>query len=249
MSLTIPAFVQFQGTLFPLRGLWRSEPPEGDRFVNAEIDWGTLSGPPGVSCVQFQLSGNSPVAFSQIAAISVDNSRSGVDVDFIFPDSGFLLTVPAHNQGVYPVFTNALTFYVNAPGSSVGDVTIAQILNSVPPPVAIQPSSEQQQISITGQNIANGTYPVIGSGINGTLNGFNIPWTAQSGIGSVSISLVDGTGRQLWYGIIYGTTTLQNGTFTQTGLTLRFRNGINLVVGGNTLAGGTVSANLYYSVP
>jgi hypothetical protein len=103
VSITIPQFVQFQTSLFPLRGLWNSPPREGDRFVNAEIDWGS-PGLSGVHCVQFLLSGNSPVAFSQIVAISVDNSRCGSDVDFIFPDSGFLLTVPAFNQGVYPSF-------------------------------------------------------------------------------------------------------------------------------------------------
>jgi hypothetical protein len=112
MPLQIPAFVQYQGVTPILRGLWNQKPVEGDRFISAEIDWGTLGGTPPYTCVQFQLSGNSPVALSQIVALSIDNGRCGSDADFIFPDSGFVLTVAAHNQGIFPVFTNALSFYV-----------------------------------------------------------------------------------------------------------------------------------------
>jgi hypothetical protein len=112
MPLSIPAFDQYQSPMFPLRGLWNCVPREGDKFVNVEIDWQTTT---KTTCVQFSLSGNSPVALSQIVALYVDNGRSGSDVDFIFPDSGFVLTVPAHNQGMFPVLTNALMFYASAP--------------------------------------------------------------------------------------------------------------------------------------
>src|SRR5258708_37754783 len=125
MPVTIPAFSQFQGQLFPLRGLWNKRPPEGDQFINAEINWGTAN----TAAIQFSLSGNSPVALSQIVALYVDNRRCGVDVDFLFPDSGFLLSVPPHAQGLYPVLTNALMFYVIGTGAATVDVTILQILN------------------------------------------------------------------------------------------------------------------------
>jgi hypothetical protein len=112
--------------------LWNAKPPEGDRFRNAEIDWITTRG--SLTAVQFLLSDNSPIALSQIVALCVDNSRSGADVDFLFAGSGFLLTVAARTQGLYPVFSNALMFYAIAASAAAGDITTIQILNSLPPP-------------------------------------------------------------------------------------------------------------------
>lgn len=251
MPIIIPEFVQFQGVLYPLRGLWNSGPPEGDRFVNAEIDWGS-PGLLGVSCVQFQLSGNSPVAFSQIVAMSVDNSRCGSSVDFIYPDSGFVLTVPAFNQGVYPVFTNALMFYASAPLATLGDITICQILNSNPPPVAIQPASEQEFANVAALLLqTNQSVPLVPAAISGTLNGFNITYGIQEGTGSAQLSLIDGTGRTLWSAVVYASSSsAQTGEFQLSGLTLRFQRGINFVVSASTLSpGGEAIPNVFYSVP
>lgn len=248
MPITIPQFVQYQGTLFPLRGLWDAPPAEGDRFVNVEIDWGS-PGLLGVSCVQFQLSGNSPVAFSQIVAMSVDNSRCGSDVDFIFPDSGFVLTVPAFNQGVYPVFTNALMFYANAPLAEPGDITITQILNSLPPPIAIQPSSEQQQAGITAVSLTtNSTTSIIPPPTSGTVNGFSIVigGVTAAVTGACTLQLSDGTPKALWIGEISAGDT---GPFTLSGLHLRFANGLNLLVSSTSLSAGAVFVNVYISVP
>jgi hypothetical protein len=132
MPQTVPPFAQFQAPLILRRGLWNAKPPEGDRFCNAEIDWITTRG--SLTAVQFLLSDNSPIALSQIVALCVDNSRSGADVDFLFPSSGFLLTVAARTQGLYPVFSNALMFYAIAVSAAAGDITMIQILNSLGPP-------------------------------------------------------------------------------------------------------------------
>ena len=78
MSQTIPAFVQYQQPMFPLRGLWNNAPPEGDYFINCTLDWAAVD----ATAVQFSVAGNSPVALSQIVALAVDNSRCGADVDF-----------------------------------------------------------------------------------------------------------------------------------------------------------------------
>jgi hypothetical protein len=141
MPKTVPPFARFQAPLFPLRGLWNAKPPEGDCFCRAEIDWTTTT--EGLTAVQFSLSGNTPIALSRIVALSVDNSDSGADVDFLFPGSGFLLTVAAHTQGLYPVFSNALMFYASAPTCVAGDTTTIQILNSVPPPAQVPPTGCQ----------------------------------------------------------------------------------------------------------
>ena len=195
MPLTIPAFDQYQQPLFPLRGLWNSAPAEGDRYVNAEIDWLVTT---KTTAVQFSLSGNSPVSLSQIVALAVDNGRCGVDVDFIFPDSGFVLTVPAHSQGLYTVFTNALMFYTSAALANVGDTTVIQILNSSPPPLQIA-ATEQQNHAVPGAIVitaGGSTTQIVAAGINGTLNAANLIVDYINGAAAtvVSLNLQDGNG-------------------------------------------------------
>lgn len=246
MSLTIPAFVQYQAPLVPLRGLWNRLPAEGDFFVTVEVDW--LVSPPG-SAVQFSLSGNSPVALSQIVALAIDNGRSGADVDFIFADSGFVLSVPARSQLIAPVFTNALMFYASAPNAVVGDVTVAQVLNSMPPPVQAAPSSAQNHSGVTAISIATAaTTPIIAAPASGTLNSFSILLDVSTA-GSGQIALVDGSGRTLW---IFQMPSAPIGItpINVAGLSTRFSNGLNFVVsapGGGII--GTATVNLYYSTP
>jgi hypothetical protein len=243
MPLSIPAFDQYQSPMFPLRGLWNSAPPEGDKFVNVEIDWLVTT---KSTAVQFSLSGNSPVSLSQIVALSVDNSRSGADVDFIFPDSGFVLTVPAHNQLVAPVFSNALMFYASAPAAIAGDVTIIQILNSMPPPVPIAPSVQQNHAGIAGITIANGTTVVVPAGVNGTLNTISLT-VSGSAAGVAQLALTDGTGKSVWVANVQ-TAAGSSTPIAASGLAVRFVNGLNLVITGATAAGAIVG-NVYYSVP
>jgi hypothetical protein len=235
--------------MFPLRGLWNHAPSEGDYFVNAEIDWLVTT---KSTAVQFSLSGNSPVSLSQIVALSVDNSRSGADCDFIFPDSGFVLTVPAHNQLIAPVFTNALMFYAAAPNAIAGDVTVLQILNSMPPPIPIAPSSAQNHYSVTGAPTTNGNTQLVPAGISGTLNtiAFSAVISAGGSLGTAQFSLVDGAAHPLW--IISAecpASTSQPFNQNVTGLAVRFQNGIVLNVAGSNLTGSYIDCNVYYSTP
>lgn len=211
-------------------------------MVNAEIDWLVTT---KTNAVQFSLSGNSPVSLSQIVALAVDNSRSGADVAFIFPDSGFELVVPAHNQLVAPVFTNALMFYASSPGAIVGDVVIFQIFNSNPPPVPIAPSVEQNHGQVVGGSVVNGTTTLVGAGVNGTLNTISINIGA-SATGSCDIELIDGVGKALWINTFQAP---ENAFVNLTGLAIRFQNGINLVVAFSTMTVGAIVANVYYSTP
>ena len=246
MPLTIPPFSQFQGQLVPLRGLWNVRPPEGDYFINSEIDWGTAN----TQAVQFNVSGNSPVALSQIVALYVDNRRCGVDADFLFPDSGFLLTVPAHAQGLFPVLTNALMFYVIGALSAVGDVTVLQILNSLPPPIPLLPSSAQNSSAVAGIAVATGTTALVPAPISGTLNTLSLSLALASTGGNVTLSLQDGTGSLLWangYTMIAGATLEM--PIDLTGLSVRFRNGLNFVIFGLAGITGAVDANVYYVTP
>lgn len=223
-------------------------------FVNCEIDWFvTTSG----NAVQVALSGNSPVAFSQIVALAVDNGRCGTDVQFVFPDSGFTLQVPAFNQGVYPVFTNALMFYVVALGSAApGDQTSFQILNSMPPPVAIQPASEQAIADINSFSLsANGTTQLIPAGVSGTIEAMNLIYSTNQGatVGAVGLLIRDGSSPPvtLWQSELAGpANTVTTIPISVAPVRLRFINGLQAVVSGTSLAAGAfMSANIYYGNP
>jgi hypothetical protein len=246
MPLSIPQFDQYQQPLIPLRGLWNKTPPEGDRYVNAEIDWLTTT---KGSAVQFSLSGNSPVTLSQIVAVSVDNGRCGADCDFIFPDSGFVLTVPAHCQGTFPVFTNALMFYASAPGVAAGDTTIIQILNSMPPPIAIQQTEQQNHAGISGVALANSSSILIPAGINGTLNTIAMTLDGGSVAGICNIILSDGTGKQLYVAAPQFPASGAPLTINVPNLNIRFVNGVNVVISASTLTGGLAIVNVYYTSP
>jgi len=242
MPLTVPPFTQFQGTLFPLRGLWNATPAEGDRFINAEIDWGSQN----TSAVQFSLSGNSPVALSQIVALYVDNRRCGVDADFLFPDSGFLLTVPGRAQGLFPVLTNSLMFYCIAQGAASIDVTILQVLNSLPPPIPLLPSSAQTSAGVSGINAGtNATTPIIASTISGTINSLSINLNVVAPApASLTLQLIDGTGAVLWLDYITVPTTALNIPINLSGLNLRFRNGVSLVASNSGgVSGGSADSS------
>lgn len=246
--MQIPPFNQYQSPIVPLRGLWNARPVEGDRFVNITIEWLITTDQPAV---QFALAGNSPVSLSQIVALAVDNGGSGADVDFVFPDSGFVLTVPAHNQGVFPVFTNALMFYAVSRGAIAGDRTIFQILNSLPPPIPITPSIEQNHVSIGGIPIANSTTPLIPAGVNGTLNILSLT-ASVIGPGVAEIALIDGAGRTIWLTFVTaGTDANASSPINLSGLSLRFSGGVSLVITNSTLPAGesNVIVNLYYSMP
>jgi hypothetical protein len=245
LSVTVPPFDQYQSPLVPLRGLWHAAPVEGDRFVNVDIAWLVTT---RNQAVQFSLSGNSPVALSQIVALSVDNSRSGAAIDFVFPDSGFVLTCPARNSGVFPVFTNALMFYAVANGAIAGDETIFQILNSMSPTIMILSSQTQNHANIVGASLVNGTTPIIPAGVNGTLNTLDFTVDPGSAGGGAQLELVDGTGRIVWVASPSETTS-DSQRYSVTGLSVRFVNGLNLVVSSSTIAAGLTVGNVYYSTP
>jgi hypothetical protein len=257
VPIVVPPFVQYQAPLNPLRGLWNHRPPEGDRYVQAEINW--LITTKAGNAVQFELSGNSPVAFSQIVALAVDNSRCSVSTTFLFPDSGFALVVPAYNQGIYPVITNALMFYCFATGAVAGDRTIFLALNAMPPPLSVQPFLAPQPAATLNANVAgititaNSTTPIIAAGVNGTLVGMSVNVSATGGAsaGIANLSLADGSPKTLWATQIEAPiNTAVNVPNDLSGLNLKFTNGINLVIANSlNFAFGSVLVNLYYTVP
>jgi hypothetical protein len=249
MPLTIPAFDQYQQPLIPLRGLWNVAPKEGDLYVNAEIDWLVTT---KSNAVQFSLSGNSPVAISQIVAVAIDNSRSGADVQLVFADSGFALTCPAHNQVIAPVFTQGLMFYASAPAALAGDVTMLQIFNSNPPPIPIAPSEAQNHANVSGVPLTNGSTVIVPAGVNGTLNTLSVTISVAAGAAaqSAAVNLYDGSGKLIWAGNpAVAANSVVSIPYNLVGLALRFVNGLNLVVSSSSLTGGYIVVNAYYSTP
>jgi hypothetical protein len=260
MPTIVPPFVQYQTQLVPLRAIWNVTPKEGDRFTSAEIDWGvtTLSGTGNApaTAVQIDVGGNSPVAFSQIAALSVDNNRSAADVTFLFPDSAFELIIPAYSGGVFPVFTNALMFYVIAPQSTVGDVTTFQIFNSLPPPVAMLQSQAQAVTSLIGIQLDTiKTVQIIPASISGILEAFSIDifGGGQGVLTSQGLTLLDGVGQGIWSSSFVSapSTSILNEHIPISGLKVRFRQGITVTTntGPPQAAGFAGNFNMYYSVP
>lgn len=255
MPITVPPFVQYQQPIIPLRGLWNHPPPEGDQFVAAEIDWG-VTVPAGTRGVQFSTSANSPVAFSQIVALAVDNSRSGSDVQFLFTDSGFVLNVPAGTQGVFPVFTNATSFYVVASAPAGGDITAFAALNSMPPPVqVVPPDTEAATASASNVNLGTNQSSVIipSSVVAGTIESAFIVITSTAAANQVCVlTLRDGNNNVLFTTQIV-VAAGQNGTYqiTLNPVRWRFQNGVNLVITGTTITPGSAGANvtLLYSTP
>ena len=260
MPTIVPPFVQYQTPLVPLRAVWDTAPREGNRFTSAEIDWQvtTVSGTGNQpsQAVQIDVGGNSPVAFSQIVALSVDNNRCAADVTFLFPDSAFELIVPAYAGGVFPVFTNALMFYVIASQANVGDVTTFQIFNSMPPPVAMLQSQAQAVTSLTGLpfDTAKDTQ-LVPTNISGVLEAFSIDMFngGQPGaVASQGFIMLDGTSSGIWSAsLLAPIATPTNQHIVLTGLKVLFRNGIHVttISGAPTANGWAGNFNMYYSVP
>jgi hypothetical protein len=250
MAVTVPPFVQYQTQPAPLLGRWNTPPAEGDRFINFDQIWTGAS--PG-NAVQINVQGGGVQPLSQIVAIYVDNSRCGSTTSFIFIDSGFVLDVAPGAQGLYPVFTNAQSFFVSAAQAVSGDETIFQVFNSMPPPISIPPAEPQTHVGTNGVPLgSNGTTQIIPLGVNGTIENINFVVSAIAGAGggSAVMTMADGQGHVIWQGTL---ALPANGTadfsIPVAPLNLRFVNGVTLQISGTTLSGTWVVPNIYYSQP
>lgn len=256
-ALVVPSSVAYQGMTIPIHGLWNQSPPEGDYLVNFSINW--LVQTNNQTAVRCDLAGNSPVALSQIVALSVDNTGSGSDVEFLFPDTGSRLVVSAYDQGVFPVFTNALSFYVIAPVATNVDLTIFNVHNSIPPVIAAPTVQTQAHGAVGALSVLPGsTNPIIGGNLSGTLTGFqitlNLSGNTSGNATQIDTQIQDGTGTVLAHQFLMaaGSTTaaqLSAQTFSQSGLNLRFYNGLFLYCTSMTGSLALASVNLFYSVP
>jgi hypothetical protein len=236
-------------------------PPEGSKQLSAEIIWGItalLQGGGLATAVRFDLAGNSPVPFTQIAALSVDNTRCGSALQIAFPDTGFILNVPNNTGGTYPVFTNATSFFVVAPDASVGDHTVLQVLNFMPPAISLQLLPKvQSAAAVAAVPLAtNGTTPILTlpaatptgrlRGLSGNVDLIN----TGAAIQNVYVSIIDGTTptpKTLWlngYSVAAGATVVI--PVNVSGLNIPFSKSLSVVIAGTTLTGGFFNISAYY---
>lgn len=232
------------------------EPTEGRRQINCEVIWGDY---PGRS-VNVNLQQNATLALTQIIAMSVDNSQCGADVQFYFPDSADVLTIPAYNpKTIVEVFTSSKQFYVisqlNGQIVEPADVTRFIVLNYLPPPIAVPTSQEQNTavallISAIGAgNLAN-LIPVANSG---TVEAISVFFSGPVGAGgAIQYAVQDGTatprilaGGQISYGA--GNVANQQCLLLNP-CAIRFNNGLNFLQTGANI-GGAFSVDILYRTP
>lgn len=230
-------------------------PKEGAKSVGYSIPW-QLPLARNLDTVSVNMQDSATLEFSQISGLIIDNSQCGSDIDFIFPDTDVIISIPAYAPyTALQVNTQQVQFFVRALGALAGDVTTFTVLNYAPSPVAVPITVQQQQaivssIAIDGLTITQ----LVAAGINGTLRSFalNVAWNTAALAFNNLIQLRDGTGRILWAGNIAGPTGAQlfSAMLANLGnISLRFQNGLQIVQIGGFAVGGTLDANVYYVTP
>lgn len=231
-------------------------PQNGPQCVPVELDWSTMGGANKI--VGFDL-GNAggTRAFTQIAALHVDNSGSGSEVQFIFTDTQETYTVPAYcPYALFPIFTKALQFYcvsgINSEVVESTDTTRFSLFNFVPPPVVLPAGAEQNLGIVGGVSTATASTQIIPTGVNGTIEDMFISLSmAASNTGDGTWALQDGSSNL----VARGTFTVSSGTKYNvilaqlTDVAIRFTNGLSLVISQTAVLGGTINVNLYYRTP
>jgi len=262
MSLILPPSKNYGGTIAAIPSAVMKEPGEGRKSIPIQIAWSDYASD---YCVAINLQNRQTLNFSQVVALSIDNSRCGAPVVFVFPDTQETTTIPAYSpKTIIEVFTGQTQFNVVGNGVSPSDVTFFSILNFLPPPVSVSVSQEQNIAAVTAipgtvanVNVIPATFAVGGITYdnNGTLENVAIfgsahdagsyrhTWTLQDGSATPRVIA---TGRVESGGGEKDNWQLLN----LSGVHVRFLKGVffNLT---ETGGGGNVdfSVNLYYRTP
>lgn len=252
MSVNLPPAVNYPSPLTAIPSILLDEPREGKKSIPVEIDWGSMGGTQ--QCVNFNLQNNATLEFSQICAISVDNSQCGMNVVFVWPDTSETTTIPAYAPKVIiPVFTRQTQFFVVGSGKELtNDVTTFSILNYCPPPGNVPFTVEQ--LAISSNNISAtgaGTVNLLPSDVNGTVEAITI--TRHSPIsttGTQTWSIQDGDGTILFAGQFNAITGVAWNAvlLSLSAIHLRFSKGLTFSQSG-TNVGGAYCINVIYRKP
>lgn len=219
------------GQGFPnLRSLAFETPKEGRRYIPVEIDW---TGTP--TTYEVNVAGLTTQTFSQMVMLDIDNTQSGADVTFYFPDSTDTLVVPADSAGLFPIFTNALLMYVSAPLALASDITRFRILNYRQEPIA-NPPPEFSDVATALNLTAPGTTAILPATQSGTLVGYTVNFTGNANAGGFSGwtgALIDhASGKTIEQGsIIVPTASAESQIIMNTtGIALRFAGGLDFTI-------------------
>jgi hypothetical protein len=252
LPLVVPPAVNYPNPIVSVPSLPGKEPREGRRSIAFDIPWGSMGGT--YHAVNINLADGAPGNFSQILGISCDNSASGSDVQFIWPDTGETVSVPAYTTVIAEVFTNQTQFFVYAPNANPVDDTKFQILNYAPLPVSIPRS-------VFNSGFGSGSIPMtaltttqlIPTTVNGTLGQLVITLAIANPTSAFSqnFTVADGLGDQLGFAAIaLATSETFNGPLISLyDMNVRFQQGIKLVQGGSVASGGSVQVDLTYRSP
>lgn len=257
MTISPPPSVNYPNQLTSFPTKTGVIPPEGQRMIQIEIDWGTMGG--AKNSVFFNLQNNAVMNFSQVVAFSVDNSQCGGDIQFIFPENSETLTIPAYTpKAVIPVFTNQTQFYVAGLGVEPEDITRFTILNYLPPPVVVPTSEEQNVASVLNLSTASasGSQQIVPLGVSGTLEAIQVLsniGAAGASFGEMAYTIQDGESTPKV--IVAGQSgalaggTLGAITTDLTGIHVRFVNGLTFSWTASGVVSGGVSINAFYRTP
>jgi hypothetical protein len=261
-AIAVPAAINYPNPLVSLSSKQGNQPPETNRYIPCSIQWGngpyggaTLNDGGPNNCVNVFPQNLSPQAFSQIIALNVDNTKCGADVVFTFPDTYQTLTVPAYEEGVFPVFTGSLQFYVQAINGYQSDQTNFSILNFLPPPVAVGRSSLSTKAVSAQINLAvNGSTTILPASFYGTVKSFNVFASfGSAGSAGCNFNLTDGGGGHI--GQWQFNLPAAGGDFIGvladiSDIDFRVYNGLSGVVTGFTGSIiGAASVNIFYRTP
>lgn len=237
---------------------WNTAPAGiGPKCLPAEIDWGTMGGASNIVGMNIGSAGGTQPS-DTLAAVHVDNSGCGSDIQFIFTDTQETYTVAAYDPyAVFPVFSKSLEFYVvagiNGEVVESNDTTRFSMFNFVPPPANLPLSQEQNIASVTGIDMGTASTQLIPAGVNGTLeDAFVSLAMAASNTGSGTFIIQDGSGKNIGQGSVQvssGSKINLTPLFQLNAGGVRFTNGVKMLCTQSATLGGTISANLYYRTP
>lgn len=256
MSITVPPSDNYQSPLVANPARMMTPAPEGAKQIPIEIDWNAMS--PVNQCMSINPQSNATLNFSQIVSLKIDNSQCGADIQIVFPDaSQEVVTIPAYSPDVIvPCFAQGVHCYVLAIGTiTSNDITRMQLLNYVPPPVAVPTSREQQIVSLDTVAFIPGSTQVIAADTDGTLEGLQVLLTNAAALEDFHYlgQFKDGAGRILSQFQI----DLKSGNaftgqiISWQSIALRFTGGVSLTITATigTMSEGFLTINALYREP
>jgi hypothetical protein len=262
VGLNIPPATNYQSPLIALPANTQDNPVEGRQQISVEVDWSTMGGPN--KAVFINLQNNATLNWTQISSLKVDCSSCGANIQFLFPDTGEVIDIPANSPyELVPVFSNALQFYVLGANCTPEDILRFMIFNFVNTPAEVSPAP-QANFNASANAVwgaAGATTQLIPTGINGTLRNLQISSSFQTAFGTNAhgeFEIVDGEGNQIIPSWKLGlSSNAANVAMSQPILSIadadvRFRNGLQIIftpIDGWTTGVENMNAWLTYSTP